>query len=90
MLRVLYRYMDGTTAAPTVEEIHREGDAYDVISPVIEGYTASLLRVTGTMPGRDVEYLVLYVPGDDLTTITDIETPLGLGNVFINFGDTLE
>ena len=58
---------------------------------MIPGYTASHLRITGTMPSQDVEYLVLYIPGNEhFEVITEYDTPLGLGNVYINIGDCFE
>ena len=89
-LTVLYRYLDGTTAAPTVTEMHSQGDHYNVVSPVIPGYTANIKIVQGTMPNHDVTVIVLYIPGDDLVEIPDYETPLGLGNVSLNIGDCYE
>lgn len=89
-LTVRYIYVGGRQAAPTVTQIHVEGDNYNIVSPAIRGYTANVLRVRGTMPDHDVEYLVIYVPGTGLTTIDDFETPLGLGNVVINIGDCYE
>ena len=47
-LTIRYEYADGGEAAPSVEEKHLAGEAYDVASPEIEGYTASLIRVQGT------------------------------------------
>ena len=89
-LTVYYRYQNGDTAAPTVVEVHKEGDAYYVESPVIPGYTASIRLVSGTMPGRNVEYVVIYVRNGGYIIIEDFDTPLGLGQVFINTGDCLE
>ena len=89
-LTVLYRYLDGSTAAPTVTEMHSQGDHYNVVSPVIPGYTANIKIVQGTMPNHDVTVIVLYIPGDDLVEIPDYETPLGLGNVSLNIGDCYE
>lgn len=89
-LRIVYQYINGEEAAPTVERMLYAGETYDVVSPVIPGYTATLLRVQGTMPNHDVEYLVLYLPGDGLRILDDYETPLGLGNVYINIGDCIE
>ncbi len=88
-LTVYYRYLGGEEAAPTHEETHREGEPYDVESPHIEGYRPIPVRITGTMPGRDVEYTVIYIPIDE-TIIEYLETPLGLGRVEINIGDCLE
>ncbi|MBR6030271.1 MAG: Cna B-type domain-containing protein, partial [Clostridia bacterium] len=93
-LTIYYRYLDGRPAAPTVIQTHHEGDPYDVVSPHIDGYTATILRVTGIQPNRDIEYVVIYIPNNDpnnpFIIIDDFETPLGLGQVFINVGDCLE
>lgn len=89
-MRITYRYTDGREAAPPVEQMLNPGDPYDVVSPVIPGYTATLVRVQGVMPNHDVDYVVLYLPGDGLHILDDYETPLGLGNVFINIGECIE
>ena len=89
-LTVHYLYLDtGETAAPSVEETHDEGDVYDVVSPTLDnGYVTVRLRVQGVMPDRDmVEYVYYYRPD---VIISDFETPLGLGQVFINIGDCIE
>ncbi len=65
------------------------GEYYNIASPVIPGYRASLVRVTGRMPGSDVEYTVIYVP-DGTTVIEEPGTPLGLGQIYLNIGDCLE
>ena len=88
-LRVFYRYTDGREASPTVEKILNEGEKYNIPSPVIEGYKVSITRVTGIMPNHDVDYLVLYAPIGTVF-IDDFETPLGLGNVYINIGECFE
>ena len=89
-LRITYRYTNGQEASPPVEMQLNPGDPYDVVSPTIPGYTPTLLRVQGTMPDEDVDVLVLYLPGNGLHILDDYDTPLGLGNVFINIGDCLE
>lgn len=89
-LRITYRYTNGQEAAPPVEMQLNPGDPYDVVSPGIDGYTPSLLRVTGTMPDQDVEYVVLYLQGNGLRILDDYETPLGLGTIFLNIGDCIE
>ncbi len=90
-LRVYYRYLDGRQAAPTVEEEHSNGDQYNVVSPTITGYRPSVARVNGTMPNHDVEVLVLYLPVKGVyEIITDYETPLGIGDVYINIGECFE
>ena len=89
-LTIDYRYPDGRPAAPTYTDTYHEGDPYDIASPQIDGYRATLIRVTGVMPGRDVTYTVIYLPIDDTILIDDIDTPLGLGRVVVNVGDCLE
>ena len=91
-LTVNYRYLDGGTAAPTYPGTYSQGDPYNVVSPEIDGYRATLIRVTGVMPARDVEYTVIYMPIDETILIEDIDTPLGLGDsqVFLNIDDCLE
>ena len=91
-LHITYRYTNGQEASPPVELMLNPGENYDVPSPVIPGYTPTLVRVQGTMPDHNVDYLVLYVPGEggQVYIIDDFETPLGLGNVFLNIGDCIE
>ena len=88
-LHIDYVLIDGTPVADPYEEEILAGEPYDVESPVLEGYKPTLVRVVGTMPNRDLYITVLYVP-EDMVTIDDIETPLGLGQVNVNIGDCLE
>ena len=88
-LIIHYIYPDGEPAAPTYTGVYGPGEEYDVPSPVIPGYRPTLIRVSGIMPERSVEYTVIYLK-DDNRIIDDIETPLGLGRVYINVGDCLE
>lgn len=88
-LTVYYIYrLTGRPAAPTVVETHPEGDSYNVVSPEIKGYVCDRPVVDGTMPAHDVVEYVYYIP--DGLIINDLETPLGLGQVFLNVGDCLE
>ena len=89
LLTIHYRYPDGGTVAPDYEGAYREGDPYDIASPFIEGFGATPPAVTGTMPGRDVEVTVIYLP-DGTTTIETTDTPMGPGHININVGDCLE
>ena len=69
-------------------EEYTAGEAYSIGSPVIEGYFANRLVVSGVMPNRDVTVTVLYFkPGE---VIEDYQTALGLGNVYSNLGECLE
>ena len=89
-LTVRYRFLNGRQAAPDVTEQHVAGDPYNIVSPTIRGYTTTTLRVTGVMPESDLTRTVVYIPGNNTIVIDDFETPLGLGDVFINVGDCLE
>ena len=90
-LRIYYRYLDGREAVPTIDEEFSNGDKYDFESPKIAGYRPSIARVSGTMPNSDVEVLVLYLPVKGVyEIITDYDTPLGIGEVYINIGDCFE
>ncbi|MGN1310924.1 MAG: MucBP domain-containing protein, partial [Clostridia bacterium] len=59
-LKVNYVYEDGSKAAETYVDILNYQEPYSVTSPVIEGYTADKLVVSGTMPADDVEVTVTY------------------------------
>ncbi len=97
-------YVDIQTGEPVADDYVitlREGQTYDVISPLIPGMETNMLRVSGTMPGRDEEITVLYVSGgipgvnpgpggNDLTILEDYGMPLGLGGVHLNVGDCFE
>ena len=90
-LTIEYVYQDGTEAAETyTEEELSAGDNYNVKSPTIPGYHPSIKIVQGTMPKRDVTITVIYVPNQDIITIDDFITPLGLGLGGINAGETIE
>lgn len=87
-LNIYYVYEDGTAAAPMHESTLHYGDAYGVDSPVLEGYVASIQRVEGSMPARNMVYTVIYVP--ETVTIEEYGVPLNLGNVVMNVGDCFE
>ena len=97
-LTIYYIYEDGSTAAATYTEQLNAGDTYSVSSPSIPGYTPSVYVVSGTMPARDIEYTVIYVPiptdpdghGGKYLTLEDYETPLGLGETSMNVGICIE
>ena len=90
-LTIWYIYWDGRPAAPTYKHIYWPGDDYDVVSPVIPGYTATMLRVSGTMPDRDMEYTVIYIPENSrLIPIDDYNIPLGLGEIQMHVGVCFE
>ena len=87
LLTIYYRYPDGSTAGGTYIRVYKAGDTYDVPSPIIPGFRAVPVSVTGIMPARDVTYTVIYVPDDVI--VDDPGTP-GLGGVTVNVGECLE
>ena len=84
-LTIYYIYWDGRKAAETHYAIHWPGEYYDVVSPVIPGYRATILEIAGVMPNRDLEFTVVYWPPED-TLIEDYETALGLGIIYMHVG----
>ncbi len=59
-LTIHYVYADNTTAAADYTATLEAGETYSVASPVIDGFTADQLTVTGTMPAQNVEVTVTY------------------------------
>ena len=91
-LNIRYRRVgDGKTLAPmyTTGNVII-GDAYEVESPVIPGYTADRPVVKGEMHGRNMSFTVWYTPEQTEVVIVDEKTPFGLGNVVMNAGDCFE
>ena len=92
-LTVRYVYMDGRTASATYRGTYTAGEAYNVVSPSIPGYRATMASVSGIMPNRSVVATVIYVQNDDqdgLVILEDLDTPLGIGRVNINVGECLD
>ena len=84
-LVVRYQYLDGKQAAKTYSGTKLTGEEYNVSSPSIPGYVPMRVKVAGTMPGRSVEYTVIYVP-EGWTVFDDPETPLGLETTYLQVG----
>lgn len=59
-LTVVYRYEDGSQAAPTHTEQVRYKDGYSVVSPLVFGFEANMAVVSGIMPGEDFTRTVTY------------------------------
>ena len=73
LVRIYYRYADGTAAAPTYEQYHSPG-TYNITSPVIPGYTASSSTVTVTVRSSDPSPETVFYFSEP--EIIDIDTPL--------------
>ncbi len=67
-LTINYKYADGTEAKPTHTESLTYGSSYSVASPLITGYTADKLTVSGSMPDSDVTVDVTYTAKDYTVT----------------------
>ena len=96
-LTIHYQYLDGTPVAGDYNATLAQGALIDVTSPVIQGFTATIARVLGVMPGQNTEYVVIYIPADTMGQIDDMNViieesrvPLGLGTILINIGDCFE
>ena len=71
-LTVNYIYEDGSEAANPYKAVMRAGDAYNILSPDIEGYVPDRTSVLGRNPGRDETYTVIYIPEG---TVTEEDNP---------------
>lgn len=67
-LTINYKYADGTEAKPTHTKSLTYGSSYSVASPLITGYTADKLTVSGSMPDSDVTVDVTYTAKDYTVT----------------------
>ena len=88
-LTVNYVYQNGKRAAASYNRGGlRNGETFDITSPVIAGYTASETVVSGTIDNRDIKVTVIYTA--DGVNLDDYGVPLGLGNITMNVGDCFE
>jgi uncharacterized repeat protein (TIGR02543 family) len=69
ILTINYIYSDGTTAKDTYSASVANGANYSVTTPVITGYTADNLVISGTMPTQDVTETVTYTKNSYTNTI---------------------
>ena len=67
-LTINCKYADGSEAKPTHTESLTYGSSYSVASPLITGYTADKLTVSGSMPDSDVTVDVTYTAKDYTVT----------------------
>lgn len=67
-LTINYKYADGTEAKPTHTESLTYGSSYSVASPLITGYTADKLTVSGSMSDSDVTVDVTFTAKDYTVT----------------------
>ncbi|MFR5406857.1 MAG: InlB B-repeat-containing protein [Oscillibacter sp.] len=67
-LTINYKYADGTEAKPTHTESLTYGSSYSVARPLITGYTADKLTVSGSMPDSDVTVDVTFTAKDYTVT----------------------
>lgn len=70
ILTVYYLYEDGTQAADPYTKELTSGDEFSVDSPIIEGYTADKLTVSGTMDDDGETFTVIYTPNSYTLTFT--------------------
>ncbi|MBQ9951413.1 MAG: DUF11 domain-containing protein, partial [Clostridia bacterium] len=87
-----YDVVDTEVAAPSVVEQHFNGETYQIVSPVIEGYKATIEVVEGVMDGDiviDVIYYrirqhltIYYVYEDGTTAAATYDKRIGVGNKY--------
>ena len=88
-LTINYVYQNGKRAAASYNRGGlKNGETFDITSPVIAGYTASETVVSGTIYNRDITVTVIYTA--DGVNLDDYGVPLGLGNITMNVGDCFE
>ena len=88
-LTISYVYQNGKRAAASYNRGGlKNGETFDITSPVIAGYTASETVVSGTVYNRDIKVTVIYTA--DGVNLDDYGVPLGLGNITMNVGDCFE
>ena len=88
-LTINYVYQNGKRAASSYNRGGlKNGETFDITSPVIAGYTASETVVSGTIYNRDIKVTVIYTA--DGVNLDDYGVPLGLGNITMNVGDCFE
>jgi uncharacterized repeat protein (TIGR02543 family) len=68
-LTIHYQYAGGAEAAESHEETLAYGADYQVTSPLIDGYTADTVMVSGTMGLSDVTVTVTYTKNTNQLTI---------------------
>ena len=69
-LDITYVMSDGSEAPAAYSETVEYNDDYSVASPEVEGYTADVATVEGTMPAEDVAVTVTYTPNEYALDIT--------------------
>ena len=88
-LTINYVYQNGKRAAASYNRGGlKNGETFDITSPVIAGYTASETVVSVTIYNRDIKVTVIYTA--DGVNLDDYGVPLGLGNITMNVGDCFE
>ena len=88
-LTISYVYQNGKRAAASYNRGGlKNGETFEITSPVIAGYTASETVVSGTIYNRDIKVTVIYTA--DGVNLDDYGVPLGLGNITMNVGDCFE
>ena len=88
-LTINYVYQNGKRAAASYNRGGlKNGETFDITSPVIAGYTASETVVSGTIYNRDIKVTVIYTA--DGVNLDDYGVPLGMGNITMNVGDCFE
>lgn len=92
-LTIRYLLADGSEIAESHTASVKTGETYEVASPAVDGYRPLKLKVSGTNPGRNEQYTVIYVPDgseETLLTIDDYDTPTNLEITYVQAGICFE
>lgn len=57
---IKYLYEDDSVAAPEYNGTYKTDDTFDIPSPEISNYTVDFKKITGTVEGEDLVYIVRY------------------------------
>ena len=90
---VNYVALDGTPVGEPVKQQVDVGEEFTIPLPPVVNFQPVSDPVEQTMPARDVEYTVIYLPddfADELIDINGYNTPLGIGNSVMNLGVCVE
>ena len=88
-LTINYQYANGTTAAATHTSTYAYNDSYSVVSPVIDGYTADILTVAGTITDDTTE-TVTYTANTYTATFYDSDGTTVLGTTQAQYGANIQ
>ena len=92
-LTITYISIDGTPIGDPVRISVEGGEPINIPAITVENFTPAGTNNSSTMPFRDTEVTVIYVPegfDEEIISINKYNTPLGLGSSIMNVGVCVE